>query len=407
MPLKVIDQEQSGREWASPAREAASQPVASSTPARWVLVAGDFTRHGGMDRANYALAEFLARTGDRVELVTHRAAAELSGLRDVSTHRVLRPLASHFLGSWWLSRAGRNHARSAGVQVVANGGNCPVSKANWVHYVHAAYRPDLPSSRLRRWKSGLTRPIDLRAERGAVGSAQVVICNSNRTRRDVIKHLGIAPDRAKTIYYGCDGAQFRPAAPAERARLREQFGWPAGRPVVLFIGALGDRRKGFDTLFRAWQLLCSRSEWEALLVVAGQGAELPLWRRRVVDAGLSDHVRLLGFRTDIPELVRAADALAHPARYEAYGLGVQEALCCGLPAIVSASAGIAERYSDDLSDLLLNDPDDAIELADRLRNWRENCEALASRSGPLADKLRARSWDDMAREIRDTVLALT
>jgi glycosyltransferase involved in cell wall biosynthesis len=373
----------------------------------WVLVTGDFVLHGGMDRANYALADFLARSGDRVELVTHRAAEELTRLPCVATHRVTRPLGSHFLGSWWLSRAGRKHTRSSDVRLVVNGGNCPVPATNWMHYVHAAYRPELAASPLSRWKNGLTWPIALRTERTAACMAQVVICNSNRTRHDVIEHLGVAPERAVTVYCGCDGALFNPALPVERESLRERLGWQTGRPVVLFIGALGDRRKGFDTLFNAWRLLCREPDWDAILAVVGRGAELPFWETRAADAGLRDRIRFLGFRTDVPALVRAADALVHPARYEAYGLGVHEALCCGLPAIVSASAGVAERYPADLLDLLLADPDNANELVDRLRHWLGNISAFSTRMRSLADALRTRSWDDMARDIRDTILATT
>jgi glycosyltransferase involved in cell wall biosynthesis len=360
-----------------------------------------------MDRANYALAEFLARSGDRVELVTHRAAEELSGLPGIATHRVTRPLGSDFLGGWWLSRAGGKHSRSSDARLVVNGGNCPVPAANWIHYVHAAYRPELPASRLRRWKNRLARPIDLRTERTAAGMAQVVICNSNRTRRDVIEHLGVTPERAVPVYYGCDAAWFHPALPIERENLRQQLGWPTGRPVVLFIGALGDRRKGFDTLFNAWRLLCHQPNWDAILVVVGRGAEIPLWQTRAADAGLRDNIRFLGFRTDVPALVRAADALVHPARYEAYGLGVHEALCCGLPAIVSASAGVAERYPAELSDLLLSDPNNANELVDRLRHWVANISVISTRVRSLADALRTRTWDDMARDIRETILAAT
>jgi glycosyltransferase involved in cell wall biosynthesis len=372
---------------------------------RWVLVAADFVLHGGMDRANYALAAFLARTGERVELVTHRADAGLAALPGVVVHRVARPLGWQVLGDRWLSRGGRRHARAAGARIVVNGGNCPVPAASWLHYVHAAYNPQLPASPLRRWKNRLTRPIELRAERTAAGLASVAICNSERTRRDAIERLGVAPERAATVYYGCDGTLFRPAAPGERARLRRRLGWPAGRPVVLFVGALGDRRKGFDTLFAAWRALCSEPDWDALLAVAGRGAELPLWEKRAADAGLGGRIRFLGFRTDVAELARAADALVHPARYEAYGLGVHEALCCGLPAIVSAAAGVAERYPAGLADLLLAEPEDAGELADRLRHWRAGCEAFADRVRPLSDALRARSWDDMARDIRAAVLA--
>ncbi len=378
---------------------------AKMSNAKWVLVAGDFVVHGGMDRANYALAAFLAKTGNHVTLVTHRAAADLLNMPGVDIDCVRRRLGSHFLGSWSLSRAGRKHEAS-GARLVVNGGNCAASGANWIHYVHAAYRPELPASRVQRLKSGIVRPLDLNAERAAVSKAEVVICNSDRTRHDVIELLGVAPERAKTVYYGCDGDLFQPARGEERKRLRQQLGWPESRPIVLFIGALGDRRKGFDTLFDAWRRrLCRERKWDAMLVVVGRGGELALWKKRASEAGLSDHIRFLGFRTDVPDLVRAADALVHPARYEAYGLGVQEALCCGLPAIVSSRAGIAERYPDDLTDLLLSDPDDADELAERLQNWRANHEVFSSRVVPFARSLRARSWDDMARDVRDTNLS--
>jgi glycosyltransferase involved in cell wall biosynthesis len=65
-----------------------------------------------------------------------------------------------------------------------------------------------------------------------------------------------------------------------------------------------------------------------------------------------DRVRFLGFRTDVPEIPSALDGLVHP-RYEAAGLSVHEALCRGLPAIVTACAGVAERYPADLRHCLL------------------------------------------------------
>ena len=64
----------------------------------------------------------------------------------------------------------------------------------------------------------------------------------------------------------------------------------------------------------------------------------------------------------MPSIFAACDLLIHPARYEAYGLAVHEALCRERPAIVTASAGVAERYPSDLSQLLLHDPDSADEL---------------------------------------------
>jgi glycosyltransferase involved in cell wall biosynthesis len=327
-------------------------------------------------------------------------------LPGVLVRPVPRPFGWRFLGRWPLARMGERAGNSTilrGGRAVVNGGNCRCPDVNWVHYVHAAYQPDLPVSRLRLLKARFERPLELRAERAAVHKARVVVCNSERTRRDVIEKLGVPAARTVTVYLGCDPERFRPAETAEREALRTQLGWPADRPVVLFIGALGDRRKGFDTLFKAWELLSHKPGWDAILAVVGQGAELGAWQQRVNDAGLAASVRFLGFRTDVPDLLRAADALVHPARYEAYGLGVHEALCCGIPAVVSAIAGVAERYPAELEDLLLSDPNSANELAERLRHWRVNMDDFRQRVRPLSDHLREYSWDDMAKRFLSAV----
>jgi glycosyltransferase involved in cell wall biosynthesis len=94
-----------------------------------------------------------------------------------------------------------------------------------------------------------------------------------------------------------------------------------------------------------------------------------------------------------------ADCLVAPTRYEAYGLGVHEALCCGLPALVSATAGVAERYPPDLSDLLLPNPEDAADLAARLSHWRKTPDEYSKLVNSFSEQLRSYTWDDMAQSI--------
>jgi glycosyltransferase involved in cell wall biosynthesis len=214
-----------------------------------------------------------------------------------------------------------------------------------------------------------------------------------------LKHCGVPPEKAVTVYYGVDPEVFRPAAPSERAALREKLGWSRDALVVMFIGALGDRRKGFDSLFEAWLRLCQAKDWNATLVVVGSGAELAVWQKRAAASGLANRIDFLGFRSDVPDLLRAADALVAPTRYEAYGLGVHEALCCGLPAIVSASAGVAERYPSELAELLLPDPDDTAHLVACLQRWRADPNEWRNRVRPFSDSLRNYTWDDMSRRI--------
>lgn len=367
----------------------------------WLLVAGDFTPLGGMDAANHALARYLTACGD-VHLVTHRAWPDLHALPRVTVRCVRRPFGRHALGSGLLARAGAREwkrLRPLGVQSIVNGGNCRIPGAvNWVHYLHAAYRPTIATSTLVRAKGAITHRRDLTAERTALVEAPLIICNSRRTRDDVVEHIGIDPSRVRVVYYGCDPVRFSHVNPEQRRASRAQFGWPADRPLVAFVGALGDRRKAFDTVFEAWVRLCGDPQWDADLVVAGSGAEQPLWARKARQLGCGDRIRFVGFRRDVPELLAAVDALVHPARYEAYGLSVREALCRGIPAIVSRSAGVAEEYPGSLEELLIADPDNVTELADRLQGWWRHRAAFAAAAAPVGQILRARTWDHMAAE---------
>lgn len=372
----------------------------------YLLIAADFVKTGGMDRANYALADYLARCGAEVHLVAHSVGDALRSQPNVHWHPVARPFGHDALGWGRLARAGRRWnrrlaRRPGGVRVLVNGGNCALPGAvNWVHYVHAAYRSPLAAGPLRRAWQSLKHRRALRDERRALAGARLVIANSERTRRDLLDRLGIVPERIQVVYYGCDPARFPSALPADRAAARATLGWPPEGRTVLFIGALGDRRKGFDTLFTAWQRLAARPEWRAAgaieLAVIGRGAEFDLWRRRAADAGLAS-IRFLGFRRDVPELLAASDLLVAPTRYEAYGLGVHEALVCGLPVLVSASAGVAERLPPALEAWKIQDPDSETELEARLLHWSGLIEP--PEFAELSRRLRAYTWDDMARDL--------
>jgi glycosyltransferase involved in cell wall biosynthesis len=372
----------------------------------YLLVTGDFVRTGGMDRANFALADYLARQGEEVHLVAYRVAQELLAYPNVTFHQVPKVANSYLLSAPLLDWVGRLQARRVtvpGGRVLVNGGNCQWGDVNWVHYVHSAYKADNRAGLLRKLKGAVSYGASLKGERRTLQSSRLIIANSERTKRDITDKLGVPEERVHRVYYGIDPTTFYPTTLQERAKLRHRFGWPNEKPVVVFIGALSDRRKGFDTLFAAWQRLCADPDWDADLATIGVGAELPLWQRRAAEAGIKARIHFLGFRSDVPDLLRAADCLVAPARYEAYGLAVHEALCCGLPALVSAAAGVAERYPEELQDLLLSNPGDFRELMSRLYKWRESKGLYTEKVDYLSKTLLGYNWDDMAKSILEKI----
>lgn len=383
-----------------------SNPTSTTAARPWLLVSGDFVRTGGQDRSNHAVALYLANRGDEVHLVAHRASADLTDRPNVVLHRAAKPLNSYFLSGPLLDRLGRKTARSLAsrnVRVLVNGGNCDWPDVNWVHYVHAAWKPTPSGNMARRIKAVMAHHHAMHQERSRIGRARLVIANSERTKRDLIEHVNIDPEKIRTIYLGADVERFHPVDEAERAEARKALGWRDDRQAVVFVGAMGDRRKGFDTLYEAWRILASESSWDARLVVVGAGASLEAWKSRALDEGFSNSIEFLGFRSDMPQILAACDVLVSPVRYEAYGLNVHEALCCGLPALASAASGVAEQFPPSLADLLLPDPEDSVDLANRLREWRSRPGTFRVAVIPVSERLRARSWETVAGELVEAI----
>jgi glycosyltransferase involved in cell wall biosynthesis len=370
-----------------------------------VMMAGGFHAVGAMDKANYELAWHLAdRVKTKVFLVSHTVQAELASHPNVIWYYVPRPLTSYALGDVLLRLRGHWIARrlkSQQPRVVVNGGNCPWPDINWVHAFHTTWaRRDSHAPLWFRLKATWWKSRARRLECQAITAAKLVLTNSQRTRSQIVNRCHKSPDRVNTVYLGSDPHNYYPRRYVERTQSRQYFGLSDKNPLVAFIGALGrDRNKGFDIAFAAHLGLCQERDWDADLVVAGQGQEVAFWKRKAAEAGLEKRIHFLGFVNEVPRLLAAVDALVSPTHYESYGLNVHEALCCGLPAFVSRTAGIAERYPSDLADFLLCDPPNSIELAEILRRWRKDIAGYKDRVAALSEQLRQRTWEHMAKDI--------
>ncbi len=362
-----------------------------------------------MDEANYELARYFADKGCVVHLVAHRTADDLASHPRVSVHPVPKLAGSDFLSQPLLNQMGRRIAREVagrGGRVIVSGGNCDWDDVNWVHHVHMVFDPSVVAGWARRLKDRLRRRVDLAGERRVVPRARVVITQSELNKRCMVEGFGIPAERIHTIYLGINPDIFRPPGDDERIAARARLGAARGKPLVAFVGALGDNRKGFDTLFEAWGRLCERPDWDADLVVIGRGRDVPLWKARAAQDGIGQRVKFLEFDSDerfVARVLWACDLLALPSRYEGYGRPVQEALCCGVPALVSERSGAAEHYTADVKELLIPDPEDTADVAARLMRWRLVMEQWREKVQPLSAILRSHTWQKMAQQMWEVI----
>jgi len=145
---------------------------------------------------------------------------------------------------------------------------------------------------------------------------------------------------SQVVSNGIDLDTFAPDACATDTALRERYGLPAGRPLILSVGRLSPEKRA-DVLIEAATRL---TEPGALLVLAGTGPDEDRLRALAANSGAADRVRFLGFvpGTDLPGMYRLADVFAIASPAELQSLATMEAMASGLPVVAVEAGALGE-----------------------------------------------------------------
>lgn len=181
---------------------------------------------------------------------------------------------------------------------------------------------------------------------------------SESSKRDVIRHFGIEPERVTTIHCGIDLDFFKPPSLLDRTSAMQKYGLRA--PYFLYVGSL-EPRKNVRTLLRAMQRYKGP---EQLVIVGGAG-----WLNGEIHdliRAAGERVRVLGYvsQHDLPALYGCARAFVYPSLYEGFGLPVIEAMACGTPVLTSTGSSLSEIAEG--AALLLDQPLDDVEMLNAL-----------------------------------------
>lgn len=162
-------------------------------------------------------------------------------------------------------------------------------------------------------------------------AAAVVGCTALVTER--LARLG-AGDRAICIPNAVDTGCFNPEGPAAVVP-----GAVPGEVGVLYVGAMG-AHKGVDDLVEALPALLEHHP-SIRLWAAGkkQQADVQRLAGRARQLGVESAIRWLGYRDDMPALLRAAACFAFPSRAEGLSLALLEAMAAGCPVVASDIPG--------------------------------------------------------------------
>ncbi|MGA0564329.1 glycosyltransferase [Ancylobacter sp. VNQ12] len=194
-----------------------------------------------------------------------------------------------------------------------------------------------------------------------------VIANSQATAEAYRRIGGRSP--VEVVYNGIDPAAFDAIDAAEaRARLLSETRLAGDRPIVGVFSRLA-RWKGQHVLVEA---LKSVPDLQAVIVggaLFGEDAYEAQLRSDIAAAGLEDRVRLLGFRRDVPVLMKGVDIVAHTSTAaEPFGRVIIEGMLAGKPVVAMRAGGAVELIRDGETGVLVA-PGDAGALAEALRQF--------------------------------------
>lgn len=138
-------------------------------------------------------------------------------------------------------------------------------------------------------------------------------------------------------------------APAKRADVRQQLGL-SDELVVGHVGRFNPQ-KNHPFLLEIFAALL-KSEPNAVLLLVGGGDDMPKMQAKAQALGIAEHVRFLGVRSDVAELMQAMDVFVFPSLYEGLPVTMVEAQASGLPCIISDKVPPECILTDDLVDIM-------------------------------------------------------
>lgn len=153
----------------------------------------------------------------------------------------------------------------------------------------------------------------------------------------------------------------------ERAQIRAELQTDENAPVVIQVSRL-ESWKGHSLLLQSLNRLLHLPDWVCWMVGGAlrpdESRYLDELKAQAADLKLTSRVRFLGERTDVPELLAAADVFCQPnLDPEPFGLVFVEALTAGLPVVTTAIGGALEIVDDSCGYLTLPGDPESLALA--------------------------------------------
>jgi glycosyltransferase involved in cell wall biosynthesis len=262
-----------------------------------------------------------------------RVAVEISSRLQTQVQRVIpRHMHSGLAGHMWEQCVLPAHVHDGVLWSPCNTG--PLAVRRQIVTIHDMAVFDHPE-----WFSAsFARLYHLLLPRLARRVAKIVTV-SEFSRRRIADRLAVDASKIDVIYPGV-GENFRPQRQQDIDAVKRKYGLDGCRYFVT-LGTI-EPRKNLDLVMRAWKEVGGELGAGVRLVVIGDGNNAVFSQTHAVES--LRNVLFTGYVKDaeLVALLCGAVALLYPSLYEGFGLPPLEAMACGIPAVITRCASLAE-----------------------------------------------------------------
>jgi glycosyltransferase involved in cell wall biosynthesis len=316
---------------------------------------------GGAERALMYLLNGLDRQQWRPILFYHAADSEMPSWIEEAHHAGIEVRAVPRLeGKWNMPHWPRFFAdlRRAGPAVFHAHVTWPLACTEALLLARLARVPVVIATMQLFWD--LPYNTGMRLKRRLVAAAvDRYIAVSHENAGQIRATFDLASDKLRVVHNAVDVDLFASSRRSDPSLRAELAGTP-DKPIVLTTARLTDQKGHRHLLEAAVQVP------EAVFVMAGHGPERDALESQAQRLGISDRVKFLGFRGDIPDLLASCDVFVLPSLYEGLPLALLEAAAVGKPVVATTVGGVGEIVIHDETGLLVS-PADPPALAAALR----------------------------------------
>jgi glycosyltransferase involved in cell wall biosynthesis len=186
-----------------------------------------------------------------------------------------------------------------------------------------------------------------RAESSVVRVSDKVFTVSEQIAQHLRRSIGDPAAMAKieVLHLGVGAT---PKTRHDRRSARSSVGVDPTTPLIVTASRLSPQ-KALHVLLDAMVLMPS----DVMLVIAGEGPLETTLKKSAEASGLSERVRFTGFRSDVADLIAAADVFCLSSIWEGVPLSAQEAILVGIPVVATDVGGMNELVTDGVSGRLV------------------------------------------------------